>query len=46
MTVFLKDEDTTSSIWGDEPDKYGKWNCRCFVETDQFWRRCKYLYNC
>ena len=19
-----------SSIWGAEPDKYGKWNCRCF----------------
>ena len=34
MTVFLKDEDTTSSIWGDAPDKYGKWNCRCFVRTD------------
>ena len=23
------------------PDKYGKWNCRCFlIRTDSFWRRC------
>ena len=33
MLIFFlkKDEDTTSSIWGDAPDKFGKWNCRCFV---------------
>ena len=34
MTVFQKDEDTTSSIWGGAPDKYGKWNCRCLVRTE------------
>ena len=35
LTFFLKkDEDTTSSIWGDAPDKFGKWNCRCFVGAD------------
>ena len=29
---LLKDEvgSRASSIWGAAPDKYGKWNCRCF----------------
>ena len=31
LTVLQKDEDSTSSIWGEAPDKYGRWNCRCFV---------------
>ena len=28
----MKDEvgSRASSIWGAAPDKYGKWNCRCF----------------
>ena len=36
MILFKKDEDSTSSIWGDAPDKYGRWNCRCFVRTGFF----------
>ena len=47
LSNLQKDEDTASSIWGEAPDKYGKWNCRCcFVKTGQFWRRWQYFYNC
>ena len=42
----MKDEvgSRASSIWGAEPDKYGKWNCRCFDHfclhiINHFWHK-------